>query len=133
MSDWNNLLELLSLAPRVAMHSVVLLSFLFMAAYLLRTAAMSEGTQSALVHALVCALTLLPAVLLAAALVLAAVRYPERAWINLGIAALLYGPWYLGGRITPLARADTEGADLGWLTMGALITFPVGLAAAILS
>jgi hypothetical protein len=132
MSNWNNLLELLSLAPGVAMHTFVLLSFLFMTAYLLRTAAMSEGTRSALVHVLVCVLTLLPAALLAAILALAAVRYPDRAWINLGIAALLYVPWYLGGRITTLARPDTEGADLGWLAMGALITFPVGLAAAIL-
>jgi hypothetical protein len=133
MSDWTNLLELLSLAPGTARHAAVLFSFLFMAAYLLRTAAMSEATRSALAHVLVCVLTLLPAVLLAAILVLGAVRYPDRAWINLGIAALLYVPWYVGGRITLLARPDTEGADLGWLAMGALITFPVGLAAAIVA
>ena len=132
MSDWRHLVELLSLAPHAAAHAAVLLSFLFLSAYLLRTACMTEGTRSTIVHMLVCVLTLLPAVLLAAILVLGAARYPERAWINLGIAALLYVPWYFGGKITRLTRQDTEGADTGWLAMGALITFPVGVAAAIL-
>jgi len=132
MSEWRNLLDLLSLAPGATGHAMVLCSFLFFCTYLLRTAAMSEGTRSRLVHMLVCVLTLLPAVLLAAMLVLGAARFPERAWLNLAVAALLYVPWYAGGRITRLARPDTEGADVGWLAMGALITFPVGLAAAVL-
>ena len=131
MREWTNVIDLLSLAPHVLGHSVLLFSFLFMSAYLLRTAAMSEGTRAPLVHMLVCTLTLLPAVLLAVMLALGALRFPERAWINLGIAALLYVPWYLGGRITSLARPDTEGADVGWLTMGALITFPCGVVCAI--
>jgi hypothetical protein len=131
MPELRNLLELLSLAPGAVGHAMVLLSFLFMCSYLLRTACMSEGTRSVPVHMLVCVLTLLPAVVLAAMLALGALRYPDRAWTNLGIAALLYLPWYAGGRITRLVRSDTEGADVGWLTMGALVTFPVGLLAAI--
>lgn len=131
MPELKNLLELISFAPGAATHSIVLFSFLFVCAYLLRTACMSEATRSVLVHMLVCTLTLLPAVLMAGMLVLGALRYPERAWINLGIAALLYVPWFVGGSITRLARPDTEGADVGWLAMGALITFPVGLVVAI--
>jgi hypothetical protein len=131
MFDLTALLDLLSLAPGAAAHAVVLFSFLFLTAYLLRTACMTEGTRSTPVHMLVCVLTLLPALLLAGMLVLGALRFPQRVWINLGLAAILYVPWYLGGRITRLARPDTEGADLGWLAMGALITFPVGLTAAV--
>jgi hypothetical protein len=118
MPEWNNFLDLLSFAPGVLGHSLVIFSFLFLCTYLLRTAYMSEATRSAPAHMLVCILTLLPAVLLAGMLVLGALRFPERAWINLGIAAILYVPWYAGGRITRLARPDTEGADAGWLAMG---------------
>jgi hypothetical protein len=132
MSDWNHVIDLLSFAPGMAMHAFVLFSFLFLSAYLLRTACMTESTQSAPMHMLVCALTLLPAILMAGMLVLGAIRFPERVWINLGITAALYVPWYAGGRITRLARPDTEGADVGWLAMGALITFPAGLVVAVL-
>jgi hypothetical protein len=131
MPEWRHWLDLLSLAPAALAHAVVLFSFFFACTYLLRTALMSEGTRSPLVHMLVCLFTLLPALLMAAMLVLAAFRFPERVWINLAIAAALYVPWYLGGRITRLVRCDTEGADAGWLAMGALITFPVGLLAAL--
>jgi hypothetical protein len=131
MPEWTNFIELLSLAPGAWAHSLAIFSFLFFCACLLRSAAMCEGTRWPLVHMLVCALTLLPAIVLAGMLLLGAIRYPERAWLNLGIAALLYVPWYAGGRITRLARADTEGADVGWLAMGALITFPAGLLAAL--
>jgi hypothetical protein len=132
MPEGNPLVALLSLAPGAMPHAVVLLSFLFLCAYLLRTACMTEGTRSPAVHMLVCVLTLLPAVLLAGVLLFAAIRFPERVWLNLGVAALLYVPWYAGGRITRMASPDTEGGDVGWLAMGALITFPVGLAAAVI-
>ena len=125
------LFELLSLAPETLGHAIVILAFLFLVSYLLRTAFMSEGTRSVLIHIVVCTLTLLPAITLAAILFWAAYKYPDRVWINLGVAALLYVPWYIGGALTRLARADTEGADIGWLTMGALITFPCGLIAAL--
>ena len=127
----DGLVGMLSLAPESLGHAVALLSFLFMVNYLLRTALMSEGTQSIVVHVCVSTLTLLPAIVLAVVLIWAASQHPHRAWINLGVAALLYIPWYLGGAITRLARSDTEGGDIGWLVMGALITFPVGLVAAL--
>ena len=124
-------LDLLSLAPETLWHAIALLSFLFIVNYLLRTACMSMATRSVVVHILVCTLTLLPAILLAAILWWAAYQHPGRAWVNLGVAALLYVPWYIGGAITRLVRPDTEGADVGWLLMGALITFPLGVIAAL--
>jgi len=51
--------------------------------------------------------------------------------LNLGVALLIYGIWFVTGQLTSLARADNEGADLGFMTVGALITFPVGIVAAI--
>jgi hypothetical protein len=127
-----SLLDVLSLQPETLWHAVALLGFLFLCNYLLRTALMTEATRSPWVQAFVCSLTLLPAIALAVILLWAAYRHPERAWINFGIAALLYVPWGLGGALTPLARTDTEGADLGWLTMGAFITFPTALLAALI-
>jgi hypothetical protein len=47
------------------------------------------------------------------------------------VALLMYVIWYLAGQLVLLARPDTEGADLGFMTVGALITFPVGIIAAI--
>jgi uncharacterized membrane protein len=129
---FSEFLELMSLAPDTLAHAMAMLSFLFVVNYLLRTAYMSQRTRSVLTHMVVCTLTLLPAIALAVILCWAAYRHPDRAWINLGVAALLYVPWYLGGAMTRLARPDTEGGDIGWLTMGALITFPVGIAAALL-
>jgi hypothetical protein len=127
-------LELISLAPETLGHAIAMLSFLFVCNYLLRTAYMTEHPRSVLTHMLVCTLTLLPAIALAGILVWAAYRHPDRAWINLGVAALLYLPWYLGGAMTRLARRDAEGGDLGWLTMGAVfITFPVGVIAALVA
>jgi hypothetical protein len=72
------------------------------------------------------------AILLAAVLVWAAHQHPERAWINVAYALALYAVWYAAGQLVLLARPDTEGADLGFMTVGALITFPVGIIAAIL-
>lgn len=125
------LLDLLSLAPSRLGYAITLLAFLFMVNYLLRTAYMNAATRSRPVHMLVCTLTLLPAICLAAILFLAAYRHPDRVWMNLAVAAALYLPWALGGAITRFSRPDTEGADVGWLAMGALITFPAGLIAAV--
>ena len=56
----------------------------------------------------------------------------SRMAINLGLVLGLYVLWYLVGQGTRLVRTDSEGADLGFMAVGALITFPAGLLGAIL-
>ena len=90
-------------------------------------------TRSVLAHVARCLLTFaIQAIVLAAVLVWADYRHPGRSWINLGYALLLYVIWYLAGQLVLVARPDTEGADLGFMTVGALITFPVGIIAALI-
>jgi len=125
--------EVMKLGPQHVWHAVALLSFFAAGSYLLRTALMTELPQAAWVHMMVCTLTVLPAIVLAAVLVWAAWWHPERAWVNLGYAGLVFAAWWFGGAITRLARPDTEGGDLGWLMMGALITFPAGMIAALVT
>lgn len=127
-----NLLDLMSLAPDLLWASLILLAGVMLLNDLLRTALMSEHTRSVAVHALVCTLTLLPSGILGLVLLYAGYRYPERAWINFGLALALYMPWYLGGTLTWLARRDTEGADVGWISHGLFITVPCGLLAMVL-
>lgn len=109
----------------------VLMAFVILLNDLVRTWLMTEGTRSVGVHLAVCVLTLAPAIVLASLLVWAGYHHPDRVWLNLALAAGLYVPWWLGGAITRLVRPDSEGADLGWISMGALITFPVGVGAAL--
>jgi hypothetical protein len=71
-------------------------------------------------------------VVLAVVLVWANHHHPGRGWINLGYAFLMYVVWYAAGQLTHLARPDNEGADLGFMTVGALITFPVGILTALI-
>ncbi len=127
----STLYDFVSLAPDTLWFACGFFAFLFFFAYLIRTAYMSEACQSVGVHIVVCTLTLLPAIALGLLLLVAGYEFPERVWINLGVAALLFVPWGLGGACTRLARSDTEGADIGWMAMGALITFPCGLLAAL--
>jgi hypothetical protein len=51
----------------------------------------------------------------------------------LAIVAGAYILWYLVGQSTRLVRRDSEGADVGFMSFGALITFPVGIVAALLT
>jgi hypothetical protein len=127
-----NLLDLMSLGPERLGASLFVLASLLMVNDLVRTALMAEHTRSVLNHVIVSALTQLPAAILGLVLLYAGYRHPERAWINLGLAALLYGAWYIGGTLTWFARQDTEGADVGWITMGIFITLPCWLAAVVL-
>ena len=129
LEPFKNLLDLMSLAPEHIWASLVLLAALILLNDLVRTALMTEYTRSAVVHAIVCILTLLPSGILGLVLLYAGYRHPERAWINLGFALALYIPWYLGGTLTWLARRDTEGADVGWMSHGLFITVPCGLLA----
>jgi hypothetical protein len=92
----------------------------------------SEHTQSRIAHVTMCLLTFpVPAIALAIVLVHAAAAHSSHAWMNLAWVLGLYGIWYVAGESTKLVRPGGEGADLGFMTVGALITFPVGLIAAL--
>jgi len=127
-----DLIQLLSLPPERSGEWLLLLSTFMVLCELTRLTLATVFTRSVLAHVMRCLLTFaLQAIVLAAILVWANHRYPERAWINLGYALLFYFIWYLAGQLALLARPDTEGADLGFMTVGALITFPVGIIAAL--
>jgi len=127
-----DLIQLLSLPPERSGEWLLLLSTFMVLCELTRLTLATVFTRSVLAHVMRCLLTFaLQAIVLAAILVWANHRYPERAWINLGYALLFYFIWYLAGQLVLLARPDTEGADLGFMTVGALITFPVGIIAAL--
>lgn len=70
-------------------------------------------------------------IFLAVVLVHAAPAHPGRGWIHLGIALGAYALWFVVGQATKLVRRPSEGADLGFMCVSALITFPVGIAAAL--
>jgi hypothetical protein len=126
------LLDLLSLPPDRIKEWLSLLIAFMIVCELTRLALATVFTRSVLAHVTRCLLTFaVQAVVLAGVLVWADYRHPERAWINLGYALFLYVIWYLAGQLVLLARHDTEGADLGFMTVGALITFPVGIIAAL--
>lgn len=130
---FKDLLQLMSLPPDRIREWLFLLSAFIVLCELMRLAIATVFTRSVLAHVLRCLLTFaIQAIVLAAVLVWADHRYPARAWINLGYAFLFYFIWYLAGQLVLLARPDTEGADLGFMTVGALITFPVGILAALI-
>jgi hypothetical protein len=122
----------LSLPPDNPFPGVVLLAGFIVIGELVRVLLSTELTRSRIVHVAICLLTFaVPAFGLAAVLVFAARAHPERAWTNLAFAAGLYALWWLAGESTRLARSDTEGADVGFMSVGAVFTFGVGIAAAI--
>lgn len=130
---FKDLLVLLSLPRERIRESLTLLCAFIILCELTRLALATAFTRSVLAHVTRCLLTFaVQSVLLAAVLVWAAYRYPARSWINLGYALLLYVVWYLAGQLVVLVRSDTEGADLGFMAVGALITFPVGIIAALI-
>ncbi len=131
MTFLSNLLDLVTLAPDHLIASLAFLGAVMAANDTLRTSLMIEFTRSAFVHVIINVMTLLPAGLLAVVLLVAAYRFPQRGWVNLAFAVLLYAAWYFGGAVTRLARRDSEGADPGFMFVGALITFPVGILAAV--
>jgi hypothetical protein len=130
---FKDLVELMSLPPERIGEWLMLLSAFMILCELTRLTLATVFTRSVLAHAIRSLLTFaIQAIVLAAILVWAAHRHPGRGWINLGYALLLYFIWYLAGQLVLLARPDTEGADLGFMTVGALITFPVGIIAALI-
>ena len=130
---FKDLIQLMSLPPERTREWLMFLSAFMILCELTRLALATVFTRSVLAHVLRCMLAFaIQAVVLAGVLVWADYRHPDRAWINLGYALLLYFIWYLAGQLVLLARPDTEGADLGFMAVGALITFPVGIIAALI-
>lgn len=125
------LLDVLRLAPeRLGISLLLLAGFMVVSEYL-RISLSVAFTRSVVVHVLVCLLTVVvQPVLLAVVLVLSTMAYPDRVWLNMGLVAGLYGVWFVAGQSTLLVRSDSQGADLGFMTIGALITFLPGLTAA---
>jgi hypothetical protein len=134
VQPFKNLLHLLALPPDRLWASVSLLAAVIIACELIRIALGTVLTRSRVAHVTVCLLTFaLQALLLAFVLGYADCHYPGRGWINLGIAVALYVLWYATGDVTRLVRSDSEGADLGFMAVGALITFPVGIVFAVVT
>lgn len=122
----------LSLPPDRLGPALVMLASVIVLCELTRIALCTEHTRSRVVHATILILTFpFQALLLAVMLVHAASAHPGRGWINLAIALGAYVLWFLTGQATKLVRRPSEGADLGFMCVGALITFPVGIAAAL--
>lgn len=129
---FRDLLALMSLPPERTGEWLLFLSAFMILCELTRLTLATLFTRSVLAHLIRCLLTFaIQAIVLAAVLVWADYHHPDRGWINLGYALLLYAVWYLAGQLVLLARPDTEGADLGFMTVGALITFPVGIIVAL--
>jgi hypothetical protein len=127
-----NILHLLSLPPDKLFQALSLLASFMILSELLRISLLTTLTRSAPAHVAICLLTFaVQAIALAFVLVYADTSYPGRGWINLGFALALYLVWFLTGEATKLVRKDSEGADLGFMAVGALLTFPTGIIAAL--
>jgi hypothetical protein len=124
----------LALPPGNVLPGFLLLAAFLVACELTRILLATELTRSRAAHVAICLLTFaVQSLVLAIVLVHADRAHPDRGFANLGYAAALYLIWYLTGELTRLVRPDSEGADLGFMSVGAVITFPVGLAAALLT
>jgi ABC-type antimicrobial peptide transport system permease subunit len=129
---FHDLWRLLSLSPDRLGPALSVLAAIVVFGELVRVALGTELTESAVAHVLVCLLTFpIPSILLSVVLVHAASSHPGRGFVNLVFALGLYVVWYLTGQATRLVRPISEGADVGFMTVGALITFPVGLVSAL--
>ncbi|WP_428264331.1 hypothetical protein [Haliangium sp.] len=121
------LLELFTLPPDRLLESVLLVAGIVVACEYLRISLSPVFTRSVVAHLLVNLLTVvIQPVLLAVVLVLSVLAAPERAGLNFLIVAGMYGVWYLAGQSTLLARPDTQGADVGFMTIGGVLTFLPG-------
>ena len=123
---------LLALPPDRLLPAVCLLAGFIVYCELVRISLLVVLTRSVAAHVTVCLLTFAAqAITLAVVLVHAAATHPGRGFVNLGITLGLYVLWYVTGQATRIVRPRSEGADLGFMAVGALITFPAGLIGAI--
>jgi hypothetical protein len=122
----------MALPPDRLVPALAMLAAFMVLCEFTRIALASEHPRSRVAHLTMCLLTFpVQAIVLAIVLIHAAAAYPSRAWINLVFVLGLYAVWYGAGELTRLVRPAREGADLGFMTVGGLITFPVGLSAAL--
>lgn len=128
-----NILNIFSLGPGTLFHFFIVITILFFINDILRTYWFMEHTKSVAVHVAVVVMTLVPAILMIAVILYSASKYPDRAWLNLIYVLCTFIPWYLAGKITTFARADSEGADVGFMFVGFLIVSPIGVVTALLS
>jgi hypothetical protein len=133
--DWS-MLEALwrytSLPPDRLGPALLMIAAVMVVCELSRIALSTEHATSRIAHVVMCLLTFpLQSIFLAVVLVHAASAHPGcgRGWINLGIALGAYALWFAAGQATKLVRRPSEGADLGFMCVGGLITFPIGIAA----
>jgi hypothetical protein len=123
----------MSLPPDRLGPALMMLGSVIVVCELTRIALSTEHTRSRVAHVSVALLTFpLQSIFLAIVLVHAASAHPGRGWINLAIAVGLYVLWFVTGQATRLVRRASEGADLGFMCVGALITVPTGIVAALL-
>jgi hypothetical protein len=126
------LLELMSLPPGRLLPALCLLASFVTVCELTRIAFLTEHTRSVLAHLTVILLTFaVQALVLGFVLAYAIVKHPDRAWLNFGLVLGLYVVWYLAGQSTRLVRPRSEGADVGFMSVGALITFGIGAVTAL--
>ncbi len=122
----------MSLPPDRLGPALVMLASVIVVCELTRIALCTEHTRSRIAHVSVALLTFpFQSIFLAIVLVHADRTYPGRGWNNLAIAVGLYVLWFVTGQATRLVRRVSEGADLGFMCVGALITVPVGVIAAL--
>lgn len=124
---------LMGLPPTDLAAALVMLGAFIVIAELVRIALGTELTRSVLANVLICLLTFpVQAGVLAVVLVHANLAHPERVGWNFAVVLGLYVLWFLTGSGTKLVRPVSEGADLGFMTVGGLLTFPFGLVAVLI-
>jgi hypothetical protein len=122
----------MSLPPDRLWPALAMLAALMVICELTRIALCTEHTRSRVAHVTVALLTFpFQSIFLTIVLLHADCTHPGRGWINLAIVLGLYVLWFAVGQATKLVRRISEGADLGFMCVGALITFPVGIVAAL--
>lgn len=129
---WERLSALLTIPPGMVLTAMIVLGATMAILEYARISLQLAATRSAIAHVTVCLLTFpLQTILCSYVLIHAAQVWPERAWLNLGLVGVLHVVWYVAGQSTLLVRRDSQGADPGFMAVGALLTLLVGIGAAV--
>lgn len=122
-----HLMEIFTLGAGNLLIAFGIITVLFFINELLKAYLMIEHTHCIITHVGINIMTILPAIILMAILIYAGFKHPERTGINFTFVVLSFIPWYLAGKFTRLARRDTEGADIGFMTVGLLLVVFAGI------